>query len=216
MWSSLGETARATATVTDEPLETFPFAPEDLGVRFRLPDGSTQTTLVTVRGLPDPVPETLDVEYSVASPYRARVLDGDGAPFGAALAGAVLLLGLCFTGWRLRSLLAGRRAQRRALRHGKHQLRYVLVLVPAPDGTCLLLLYRDGLASSPAFALELSDDVLGRVPGAGAVELQGQLMAGEVVVARRAGQELLTASPLLDIDADEAVHLINGTAPAAL
>jgi hypothetical protein len=214
MWSSLGETARATATVTAEPFEVFPFTPADLEVRFSLPDGSSQTTLVAVRGLPDVVPETLDVEYSVASPHRARALEHDGAPFGAALSGVVLAIGLGFAGWRLWNVLALRRAQGRALRQGKHLLRYVLT--PTPDGTCLLLLYRDGLASSPAFAFELADDMLGRLPGAGTVEIHGLLVAGEVVVARTAGRQLVTASPLLDIDPDEAVHLINGTEPAAV
>jgi hypothetical protein len=214
MWSSLGDTARATATVTDEPFETLPFAPDDLEVRFPLPDGRTQTTLVAVRGLPEPTPNTIDVEYSIASPQRARAITHDGAPFGAALAGLILTVGVCLAGWRLWHVLAGRRAQRRALSHGTHLLRYVLT--PAPDGSCLLLLYRDGMATRPTFLVELADDMVGRLPGTGTVELHGRLASGEVVVARTRDTELLLSSPLLNIEPSEAAHLLNGTDPAAV
>jgi len=213
MWSSTGKTARATATITDpEPYEMLPFGPADLEVRFPAGDGVSETTLVSVLGLPEQVPETIEVEYSVANPDRARATEYDGAAVGSVLSAVILLAGLAWAGWRLWQVLAGRRDQRQALRQAKHSMRYVLV--PTGDGSCLMLLYTDGLVARPAFAVELADDLCGRMQGEGAVEVHGRLEASQVVVAKVDERDVLTASPLLDVDASDCVHLINGTEPA--
>ena len=214
LWGSLGETARVTATVTGEPYETIPFAPEDLEVEFPVGGGRRETTLVAVRGLPDTLPGTIEVEYSLANPDRARALQHDGAALGAGLSAAAVLLGTGVSGWRLWHLAAGRRDERRALRHGKQLLRYVLV--PDFDGTSVLLLYRDGLVGQPTFALALLADLQGHVAAAGTVEVHGRLAAGEVVVAKIAGIELPTASTLLEIDSADARDLVNATEPAEI
>jgi hypothetical protein len=46
------------------------------------------------------------------------------------------------------------------------------------------------------------------------VEVYGRPEASQTVVAKVDERDVLTASPLLDVDASDCVHLINGTEPA--
>ena len=211
VWATTGPTATVTAEVTDAPYETVPFAPADLEVTFPVRDGGTETTLVAVRGLPEPTPKTLPIEYSLSDPNRARALQYDGRAVGAGLAGLAFTVGAGFSGWRLWHLIAVRRAERRARTAPGRLRRYVLI--PDLDATCVLLIYPDGLQDRPEFALELLDDPRGRIAAAGTVELRGALQPGEVVAALINGRELLTASPLLEVDQDEVLGLVNATDP---
>ena len=211
VWATTGPTATVTAEVTDTPYETLPLAPADLEVTFPLRDGGTETTLVAVRGLPELTPETLPIEYSLSEPNRARALQYDGRAVGAGLAGLAFTMGTAITGWRLWHLAAVRRGQRQARTAPGRLRRYVLM--PDLDGTCVLLIYPYRLEEGPDFALELLDDPRGRIAAAGTVELRGTLQAGEIVVALINGRELLTASPLLEVDQDEVLGLVNASDP---
>ena len=207
VWATAGETRTVEAQVTDEYLEgAVPFGPGDVEVTFPLEGGGRETTLVSVRGLPEPAPSALPVAYSTADPDRARALRYDGAARGTGLGAAALLAGLAWSGWRLAQVLRDRRAGNRALEGPARQVRYVLV--PDIDSEVVLLLW-DGFADRPAHALALVDDPRGRLPGAGTVEVRGRYAAGEVVAARAGERTLLLASPLLEVEEDEVLDLVN-------
>ena len=207
IWATAGETRSVQAQVSDDYLEgVLPFVPGDVEVTFPVEGGGRETTLVAVRGLPDPEPETLPIAYSTADPDRARALQHDGAALGAGLGAAAVLVGIVWSGWRLAQVLRDRRAEQRALAGPARQVRYVLV--PDVDSQVVLLLW-DGFASRPAHALVLVDDPRGRLPGAGTLEVRGSYTAGEVVAARAGGRTLLLASALLELDEQEALDLVN-------
>lgn len=206
MSTLLGPTSAATAQVTDEYLEgPVPFASGDVEVTFPLAGGSA-TTLVAVRGWPDPAPTSLRVVYATADPDRARSLDHDGAPVGAAVGALPLVIGLGWTGWRLTRTALQRRQAKRALNGPSRRLRYVLV--PDLDSEMVLLLW-EGAATRPTRALTLVDDPRGRLSCAGTVELRGGKEPGDVVAAFVDGRPLLLASALLELDEQDALDVVN-------
>lgn len=193
-------------------------APDDLEVRFTTLDGRRVTTLVAVRGLPDPVPPTLEVAYSRARPERAVAVVHAGDVRGAAV-GAVVLLGAAggYGWWVAPLLLSGRRQRRARDRGSRTPVRYAAFL--ADSGDVVLVLSADGLpggtSGRPGVAVVLSPGAEALLPGAsGAAVLHGEATPGGTValttLAR--GTEVLVplGSPLLEQDEEELLLLVNG------
>jgi hypothetical protein len=204
--AGFGPVARVEATVTADPeAGLLPVVTaDDLPVRFTTASGRRVVTLVAVRGLPDPRPATLPIEYSVADPSRVRALEHAGHVVGATTPTLVILADLGAGAWFATGLLRRRSGERRARLAGPvHQARYALFL--DPDGVLVMLVFTGtDPAARPAWILPVDVRARQRIPPAGQVTLHGNLEDGDIV-APTVDQEPVRPDGLLTYAHAEAV-----------
>lgn len=211
--AGFGPVTRVEARITGQPEGFVPLSADDLPIRFTTASGRDVVTLVAVRGLPDPAPATLPIEYSDTHPERVRALEHAGHVFGASTSTAVILLDLGVAGAFVVAGLRRRRAEAAARASGEnHEVRYALAL--GSYGELMMLVFTAGQPDArPAWMLPLDPRVRHAVPPSGRATLHGRLDDDARVAVSVDGRPLRTDGPLLYAHAEAVLHLLNGSGP---
>lgn len=205
------DSAVAPATVSGAARPPLPATPAVVPVTFEV-GGTVVRTVVGAASVPPPG-TVVPVEYAVAAPKRARLVDGDRATIWAGGSAAALAAALLIAVMRTGAAVGHVRGLTRSLRSRGRAIRYVLFV--DGDDEVGALVYpdedrygrRDAL---PAVVVALAEDVVGAVPLFGPAEVHGRPSPGEPVVVRVGDVVLWPAYVAEQADLDLVRDLVNG------